>query len=639
MIEDIEALPIYSDKLLELVKVFQEKDEHGKKGLGQTDVSTNQFNSVGVRGKAYLSDIEESDNDDDESSYSTDEDVNGSLASKMKSLDTTFTSCTSDDKIMSKKTISSKKPSGNKNKKKTKEDYMKQMGEPPSLSVTIDVNQHEKVATALKLPSVMVPPADEEDENRYEYNTTNTQSPLNKLYELCRNLNAPLANKDCKNMILVLSLQSGRFAAAIFHKGDCIQHTTSTRYTMRKGQGGAQSSNDNAKGKAKSMGSQLRRQGEIQLRNDVANAMREWKGLLSKCSFFFLSVSKTLQKGFWDDIEKIIGREDIENINFNKKSPKVISIPLDVGRPSHEGCCAIYEILTTCYLQRIDMQILENHQKEEALNKLKSLDDTNKEGKAKTGEKEESSLSKDAVIKKNVTELSQMHKSAEKADVKALQTLLSIESEVDLIDVRAGEDEMTPLHYAASAKDASAASSCVYLLLVEGHANPCITDARNRPPYFLASSELVRNSFRKARFEIGETAWKWDEAKVGPPLSADEMQRKKEKATEKKKRQRLRQRERKAQEKAEEDAAMEAEDQRVKQKKAEEEAKRIRDRLKPKKSPIKAGQYACDFCQNICKRKSLMFARLEYYYCSTECVKKHQRELMASAAAARFAKS
>lgn len=638
MIEDIEALPIYSDKLLELVKIFQEKDEHGKKGLGQTDVSTNPFNSVGVRGKAYLSDIGESDNDEDESSYSTDEDVNGSLSSKMKSLDATFTSNTSDNKIMNKKTMNSKISSGNKKKKKTKEDYMKQMGAPPSLSVTIDVNHHEKVATALKLPSVMVPPADEEDENRYEYNSTNRRSPMNKLYELCRNLNAPLANKDCKNMVLVLTLQSGRFAAAIFHKGDCIKHTTSTRYTMRKGQGGAQSSNDNAKGKAKSMGSQLRRQGEIQLRNDVANAMREWKGLLSKCSFFFLSVSKTLQKGFWDDIEKIIGREDIENINFNKKSPKVISIPLDVGRPSHEGCCAIYEILITCYLQRIDMQILD--QKEEALEKFQSLEDTNKVGKAKTSEKEKSSLPKDTVIKKNITELSQMHLSAEKADVKALQTLLSIEAEVDLIDVRAGDDEMTPLHYAAAAKDASAASACVHLLLVEGHANPCITDARNRPPYFLASSELVRNSFRKARFEIGENVWNWDEnAKVGPALSEDEMQRKKEKAAEKKKRQRLRQKERKAQEKAEEDAAKEAEDQRVKQKKAEEESKRIRDGLKPKKSSTKAGQYACDFCQNMCKRKSQMFARLEYYYCSTECVKKHQRELMASAAAARFAKS
>lgn len=638
MIEDIEALPIYSDKLLELVKIFQEKDEHGKKGLGQTDVSTNPFNSVGVRGKAYLSDIGESDNDEDESSYSTDEDVNGSLSSKMKSLDATFTSSTSANKIMNKKTMNSKIPSGNKKKKKTKEDYMKQMGAPPSLSVTIDVNHHEKVATALKLPSVMVPPADEEDENRYEYNSTNRRSPMNKLYELCRNLNAPLANKDCKNMVLVLTLQSGRFAAAIFHKGDCVKHTTSTRYTMRKGQGGAQSSNDNAKGKAKSMGSQLRRQGEIQLRNDVANAMREWKGLLSKCSFFFLSVSKTLQKGFWDDIEKIIGREDIENINFNKKSPKVISIPLDVGRPSHEGCCAIYEILTTCYLQRIDMQILD--QKEEALEKFQSLEDTNKVGKAKTSEKEKSSLPKDKVIKKNIIELSQMHLSAEKADVKALQTLLSIEAEVDLIDVRAGDDEMTPLHYAAAAKDASAASACVHLLLVEGHANPCITDARNRPPYFLASSELVRNSFRKARFEIGENVWNWDEnAKVGPALSEDEMQRKKEKAAEKKKRQRLRQKERKAQEKAEEDAAKEAEDQRVKQKKAEEESKRIRDGLKPKKSSTKAGQYACDFCQNMCKRKSQMFARLEYYYCSTECVKKHQRELMASAAAARFAKS
>ena len=36
------------------------------------------------------------------------------------------------------------------------------------------------------------------------------------------------------------------------------------------------------------------------------------------------------------------------------------------------------------------------------------------------------------------------------------------------------------------------------------------------------------------------------------------------------------------------------------------------------------------------KSRSQMFSRLEYVYCSTDCVRKHQRELMAAAAMARF---
>ena len=47
---------------------------------------------------------------------------------------------------------------------------------------------------------------------------------------------------------------------------------------------------------------------------------------------------------------------------------------------------------------------------------------------------------------------------------------------------------------------------------------------------------------------------------------------------------------------------------------------------------------ACDFCQKVCKgkRRSQMFSRLEYVYCGTDCVKKHQRELTAAAAMARL---
>eukprot|EP00979_Chaetoceros_neogracilis_P014810 scaffold4912_cov284-Chaetoceros_neogracile.AAC.1 len=42
--------------------------------------------------------------------------------------------------------------------------------------------------------------------------------------------------------------------------------------------------------------------------------------------------------------------------------------------------------------------------------------------------------------------------------------------------------------------------------------------------------------------------------------------------------------------------------------------------------------------RRVCKRKSQMFARLDFSYCSTDCVKRHQRELMGAAAAARFNK-
>ena len=70
-------------------------------------------------------------------------------------------------------------------------------------------------------------------------------------------------------------------------------------------------------------------------------------------------------------------------------------------------------------------------------------------------------------------------------------------------------------------------------------------------------------------------------------------------------------------------------------KKKEEDAKRIRAGLQPKTT---TAANACDYCQNVCKGKSRsqMFSRLEYVYCSTDCVRQHQRELTAAAAMARF---
>jgi len=378
------------------------------------------------------------------------------------------------------------------------------------------------------------------------------------------------------------------------------------------------------------MGSQLRRAGEVQLRQDVASTLREWKGLLGECAFYFVSISKTLQKGFWEDAHKILGGLE-GNCMFHKKSPDVMGIPLDYGRPSHEGSCAVYEILTTCTLQRLDLQLIEQQQTTDGQRLEQSSEKKMEEDHPK---KKEAPPRK---IEVEYTAFTSLHKAAKECNLEELIFLLSIESEIDNIDIRAGPEEMTPLHLvAAESKNSANGSDCVYRLLVDGHANPCILDSRNRPPYFLASTEPIRNAFRKARAEIGEEAWKWTEkAKVGPPLSEEEIQRKKLKAAEKKRKHR--QKEHKVQEQAGMETELKAkEDEEVKQRK-EEESRRARAGLsKTKKS--RAGEHPCDFCLQVCKRKSQMFARLDFSYCSTDCVKRHQRELMGAAAAARFNK-
>ena len=201
------------------------------------------------------------------------------------------------------------------------------------------------------------------------------------------------------------------------------------------------------------------------------------------------------------------------------------------------------------------------------------------------------------------------------------------------VNTTGGPDNQTALHLAASSSHQNA-PTLLSALLIQGHVNPCAIDSRGRPPYFVTASDKLREAFRLARGTLGEDYCSWDDdAKVGPPLSQNDVQLKKQKAAEKKRKQRARQKERKAAEKAATEEAVLKERQEAEKKQQEEDAKRMRDGLKPK---IKAAN-ACDYCQKVTgKRRSQMFQKLDYIYCSSDCVKKHQRELSAAAAAKRM---
>lgn len=206
------------------------------------------------------------------------------------------------------------------------------------------------------------------------------------------------------------------------------------------------------------------------------------------------------------------------------------------------------------------------------------------------------------------------------------------------IDRHAGPDFMTPLHYAAESSqrvDPATAAACVSALLIQGRANPGIIDARTRASYFLASHDKVREAFRRARAILGEDHCDWDEAKVGPPLTEDDIEARKEKEAEKKRKKKARAKEKKAQEKDHMEEMEQRKKEEEEQKKRAEDAKRVRDCLQPKASNA---TNICDFCQKVCKGKqrTQMFKRLDYNYCSTDCLNKHKRELMAKAAMSRF---
>lgn len=164
------------------------------------------------------------------------------------------------------------------------------------------------------------------------------------------------------------------------------------------------------------------------------------------------------------------------------------------------------------------------------------------------------------------------------------------------------------LHVAAQANDVMAITE-----ELEQGADPTSRDSKGRVPYYLCATPQAREAFRKWRGS-NEDAWDWASAQVPEGITDETEQRKKDKEKEKKKRQKEKQKANKLKEKEEEEE---------RQRKEEEERKML-----------EAAQTKCDMCQTPVLSKP--FTRLDYVYCSSECVNSHRRQLQAEAALKRF---
>lgn len=651
------SFPFYSEAvrehLLEILSQHEKstQNDHRHVAAGST-----------ILGRRYRDDSSssEEDNDNDNNLNSIDEDEESSASSSDGEED-------SDDEQISEEneaqTITSAANNHNANKsnrvkkpkvgrRSNKEQLFQKMhGKAPSISLPLPAlspdddtkNASSKQQKALQIPTILLPPNYIRDNPNWD-----TASAAQSLLTTWDDLNSSSAN------IIVVLLQSGRFVASVWGLKTTIHskvpqltmiaHKTSTRYTIRKGQGGSQSNYDSSKHKAKSVGAQLRREGEKQLREDVVATWKLWResNYIQHAMGVYVSCPKGMRR------EYLFGDGNDSAALVTKGDERLRSIPLDVGRPTLESATVALECLLSCGIVNVDNLVgskiadggVSTEDKAPAAKETKSEESDTKEESEKDDDPPLTPLH-EAVIEGDLekligllTILEEAEESTNVEDVAAVAAVAEDNPSYD-VNTQGGPDHQTPLHF-ASASNHQNAPSLLNALLIKGHANPCAIDSRGRPPYFVASNDKAREAFRLARGTLGEEHCSWDdEAKVGPALTDADVQAKKAKALEKKRKQRARQKEKKALEKAQAEEAAAKQRQEEEKKKEMEDAKRVRDGLKPKSS---TASNVCDFCQKAAKgkRRSQMFQRLDYVYCSTDCVKKHQRELMAAAAAARM---
>ena len=402
----------------------------------------------------------------------------------------------------------------------------------------------------------------------------------------------------------VVVLRSGKFAGAVFDGlGRLVRHQVFSRYTTRRGQGGAQSAMDGSGKKVKSVGSTLRRHGERALAEDVVRLLREtWQGDVAACEGIYVACARAMRPLLFGGDEPVLdARED-----------RVQKVPFAVAKPTLAHVVSAYERLMTVFFHApAPPQPAEKPARERAERAEADGGGAPKPPPPPPPDDEREGVPVEVEVS---PEALAVLAAAEAGDEAALADALG--DDAALARCRAA-DGSSPLHVAAR----RGAPDVVLFLLRRG-ADPAARDDHGRVPYVLAPDRKTREAFIKARSALGEAARDWRDAAVPEPLDDAAAKAKKAKEAEKKKRQRERQKA------AKKEAALD-----------QERTRRAADAAEA----ARLAKAAADDLANRCAScggpvRGAPFTRLDFLYCSAACVQDHRRRLMADAAEARFRK-
>jgi hypothetical protein len=156
----------------------------------------------------------------------------------------------------------------------------------------------------------------------------------NNTGEVSNALNRLLLLKTQPVKWTILLCRGGHFAGGVVDvsKNTFIVHKALHRYTVRRKQGKAQSSRDNAGHAPKSAGATLRRHNEKELINVIKQLTTFWSDEINESQLIFISTSNP--------------RTYFESVY---KDPRVQSIPFPLNRPTFEEVGRIYKRLSSVY--------------------------------------------------------------------------------------------------------------------------------------------------------------------------------------------------------------------------------------------------------------------------------------------------
>lgn len=321
-------------------------------------------------------------------------------------------------------------------------------------------------------------------------------------------------------MVVSLAPKLGKKSAGVEERqAVVVAHKTFHRYTTRRKQGGAQSSNDSAKGAAHSAGASIRRHNEAALEGDIRCLLAEWRQLINESQLCFIRATGSANRRilFGPYERQVLRHNDLRNRGF----------PFSTRRATQAELMRAFVELTRVKVSEVD---------EAALAAAAAAIENEKAAKTRASNVTPTKLSPPSVYKPSKQEeeallhTTQLQALIRRSKAPALLSYLSSNSlSPDFpfypLSTQTNHHAPTPLHLAAS----SNSPAIVLALLTKGGANPELLNQETKTAFELAGDRATRDAFRVARGEVGEERWDWRKAHVTSAISREEAERRRAK--------------------------------------------------------------------------------------------------------------
>ncbi|KAK4691994.1 ankyrin repeat and zinc finger domain-containing protein 1, partial [Lecanoromycetidae sp. Uapishka_2] len=313
-------------------------------------------------------------------------------------------------------------------------------------------------------------------------------------------------------MIVSLAPKMGKQATGVEQRqAIVIAHKTFHRYTTRRKQGGAQSSNDSAKGAAHSAGASIRRYNEVALEQEIRALLFEWKESIHNAQLIFVRATGSSNRRI------IFGPYDGQILRQN--DPRNRTFPFSTRRATQAELMRAFVELTRVKVSEVD---------EAALAAAAADPNSSAHTQAATQIKRVAPPKPELSKEEEDTTLhtSQLQSLIRRSKAPALLSYLTSNSLSSNYPFHppsshANHHAPTPLHLASS----SSSHAVVLALLTKAGANPMLPNGDGKTAFDLSGDRATRDAFRVARSELGEGKWDWDAAHVPPALSKSEAEK------------------------------------------------------------------------------------------------------------------